>query len=333
METLNVPDDMPIQNKLISNTIEGAQKKVEGRNFDIRKHIVQYDDVMNKHREIMYKRRRKLLESESVKNEIILLIEKEVEAIVLNHAPDPSGEGTWDYEKILEEANAFHANDVNPLNLDDLFQQKNKEDLIDFIKDAFFAEYTRKEQVLTDEKIMRTIERNVYLNVIDTLWMEHIDNMQHLRESVALKGYGQRDPLIEYKEQAFIMFDRLLASIQHNTVTTLFKINLTQQLPEHLLRASQPQQMMTNDAQISSVTEGDNPIAAPRYTASPLIQGLPKSHPTGNQQSQGNPVIIKADAPKVQQATKINPVGRNEPCPCGSGKKYKKCHGENKRTE
>lgn len=271
----------------------------------------------------MYTRRRKILESESIKNEIVILIEKEIEAIVLAHAPDPQGEGQWNYEQIMEDANAFHGNDVNPINLDDLFQQKNQEDIIDFIKDRFFAEYERKEEILTESNIMRTIERNVYLNVIDTLWMEHIDNMQHLRESVALKGYGQRDPLIEYKEQAYIMFERLLASIQHNTVTTIFKINLEQQLPEHLLRASQPRNVITNDEQISSVTEGDNPLAttatAPQHTASPLLQQQPSATPT-------NPVIIKADSPTTARV-EADKVGRNEPCPCGSGKKYKKCHG------
>ncbi|MEZ4087549.1 MAG: preprotein translocase subunit SecA [Candidatus Gracilibacteria bacterium] len=337
MENMKVPDDMPIQNKLISNTIEGAQKKVEGRNFDIRKHIVQYDDVMNKHREIMYARRKKILEAESIKNDIIILIEKEVEAIVLAHSPGQQEDQGWEYDKIARDTNALHASADNPLRAEDLHELPNQEEIIDSIKDHLFAEYSGKEQMLADEKTMRSIEKNVYLNVIDTLWMQHIDNMQHLRESVALKGYGQRDPLIEYKEQAYIMFEQLLSSIQHNTVTTLLKINLEQALPEHLLRTNEPRNVVTNDEQISSVTEGDNPIAT---VASPLLSNQRQTirhvqqQQAQNQQTStilgatqaGQPRVIKADQPAEQQ-TSADRVGRNEPCPCGSGKKYKKCHG------
>ncbi|MBU0668131.1 preprotein translocase subunit SecA [Patescibacteria group bacterium] len=324
MERMNVPDDMPIQNKMISGTIESAQKKVEGRNFDIRKHIVQYDDVMNKHREIMYSKRRKLLENESVKNDIILLIENETEALVGAHSPAPGNEQVWQYDKILEDVHALHQSEDNPLKIEDLHKRTNREDLIEKIKMYYFTEYESKEKVLTDPEIMRRIEKNVYLNIIDTLWMEHIDNMTHLRESVALKGYAQRDPLIEYKEQAYLMLQQLLASIQHGTVTTLFKLNLQQHLPERLLRSTMPRNMITNDAQISSVTEGSSPLAS----------SLPDSDV--DEGPARNPVIIRAGGAAADSAvsgsevvggTKKIHAGRNDPCPCGSGKKYKKCHG------
>ena len=315
MEKLNVPDDMPIQNKMISGTIESAQKKIEGRNFDIRKHIVQYDDVMNKHREIMYKKRRKLLENESVQNDIILLIEKETETLVSAHAPTPGNgnEQVWQYDKILEDINALHQSEQNPLTIEDLHKCNNSDDLIEKIKMYYFDEYKAKETVLTNPEIMRRVEKNVYLNIIDTLWMEHIDNMSHLRESVALKGYGQRDPLIEYKEQAFIMLQQLLVSIQRGTVTTLFKLNLKTHLPERLLKSTMPRNIITNDAQISSITEGSSPLA------SPMLENNTNSTPR-------NPVIIKAES-TVTGNTMFENIGRNDTCPCGSGKKYKKCHG------
>ncbi|MBD3328672.1 preprotein translocase subunit SecA [Candidatus Peregrinibacteria bacterium] len=310
MDQFNIPDDMPIQNSWISGTIESAQKKVEGRNFDVRKHLVEYDDVINKHREIIYARRKKLLEEDSIKNEIFIQIEKEVEKLVIYHTPEAK-DTEWNYVELLEDINAIHKSETEPLNIDDLKKFNNREDLIEKIKDYLFKEYSNKEAELTDPDIMRQIEKGVTLNIVDTLWMEHIDNLQQLRESVALRGYAQRNPLMEYQEQAFIMFEKLLASIQSNSVTTLFKLNFQQQLPEHLLKSSQPRNIITNDDQISSVTEGNHNFA------SPLIR----------QRQTGNPTVIRANqSPTTAQHEEK--VGRNDPCPCGSGKKYKKCHGQ-----
>jgi len=306
METLKVPDDMPIQNKWISNAIESAQKKVEGRNFDIRKHLVEYDDVMNKHREIIYARRRKVLNSENIKNEILIAIEKEIETIAEVHTHVKKEEGAWEVQEIANDINAIHRSAENPLKKEDIEEITNKEDLIDKLKKHLYGEYGEKEKILKDPEIMRRIERSVYLNVIDALWMEHIDNMQYLRESVSLRGYGQRDPLIEYKEEAYMTFSKLLSAIQHNTVGTLLKINLKQQLPEHLLRSAEPRTIITNEDQIESVLSGDG-----------------KNNSTAMPEQAGNPVVVRTgNAP-----AKTHPsAGRNDPCPCGSGKKYKKCH-------
>jgi preprotein translocase subunit SecA len=312
MEALKMPDDLPIQNKWISNSIESAQKKVEGRNFDIRKHLVEYDDVMNKHREIIYSRRRKILESENIKNDILLAIEKEVEAIVDAHTHEKSEEGDWEIQEMVNDINALHRDTERPLKVENIEHLKSKEKLIDQIKHFLIGHYIEKETVLKDPEIMRKIERSVYLNVIDTLWMEHIDNMQYLRESVSLRGYGQRDPLIEYKEEAYLTFSKLLAAIQHNTVGTLLKINLKQQLPEHLLRAEEQKTIITNEDQIEKVLSGD------------ANRGAISAQTSMSGNTAGNPVIIKAQAPKKALPT----VGRNDPCPCGSGKKYKKCHGQ-----
>ncbi len=291
MESLKVPDDMPIQNKWISSSIEGAQKKVEGRNFDIRKHLVEYDDVMNKHREIIYAKRRKVLKSENIKNDILILIEKEAESLVLTHTPEKNE--AWNYVKILDDVLAFHKDRMHPIALADLEKSQNTEELIETVKLYFFNEYEEKEKTLKDPSVMRQIERSVYLNVIDSLWMEHIDNMQHLREGVALRGYGQRDPLIEYKEEAYVMFSKMMKDIQANSVDTLFKMNLAKELPVQLIASAEPENILTNENQIEEVLSGQNPV------------------------------VVKADS-----VSGANPeVGRNDPCPCGSGKKYKKCHG------
>ncbi len=309
MESFKMPEDMPIQNNWISNAIESAQKKVEGRNFDIRKHLVEYDDVMNKHREIIYSRRRKALGSSNIKNDILLLIEKEVEKIILIHTSKKQEEGQWDIYEILADITALHKDSKNPLKPEDLQKLQSPEDLIEKIKHYLLEEYEEKEKLLADPDIMRQIERNVYLNIIDTLWMEHIDNMQHLREAVALRGYGQRDPLIEYKEEGYHLFAKLLNDIQSNTLSTIFKINFKQQLPAHLLKTHEPQHIITNDEQISQVLSGNNTVT------------LATSEENS---STANPVIVKATtSPSSHQPQ----VGRNEACPCGSGKKYKKCHG------
>ncbi len=319
MEAMKVPDDMPIQNKWISNSIESAQKKVEGRNFDIRKHLVEYDDVANKHREIIYSRRRKVLHSDNIKNDIIILIEKEVEKIVLahtslHHTRDEEG---WNYEEIHADLNAIHRDPVEPIAVETLKKHAVQEDLIQEIKLYLFREYDEKEKLLKDPATMRQIERGVYLNVIDTLWMEHIDNMQHLREAVSLRGYGQRDPLISYKEEGYLMFAKMMSDIQSNAIGTIFKIDFKKQLPEQFLKLgmNEPEVINTNVDQIEEVLSGHKShasnVSASGVTASTPVMGE-------------NHVVVKA-TPRPQQAQPE--AGRNDPCPCGSGKKYKKCHG------
>ncbi len=302
MDSMNVPEDMPIQNKWISNAIESAQKKVEGHHFDIRKHLVEYDDIMNKHREIIYSRRNKVLSSSDIKNDVILLIEKEVGKIIDMHISGGKHDEVIDYIGIFDEIKKFYEPSEDELSIDELERISTRDELFERIKLVLFDAYSRKESLLKDVSIMRQVERSVYLNVIDTLWMEHIDNMQHLRESVALQGYAQKDPLIAYKEESFIMFNALLDSISMNTVSTLFKIDLQKQLPDYLLKVEEPKNIQTNKDVI-------------------VEQGIG----SGQLKDNGNPVIVKANGGERKVVQK---VGRNELCPCGSGKKYKKCCGK-----
>jgi preprotein translocase subunit SecA len=315
MDFLNMPEDMPIENKIISKSIEGAQKKVEGHHFDIRKHLVEYDDVMNKHREIIYKKRRKILEwdfvaqtnlnieinndktdSINVKQEILSLIQKLVENIVDNHTNGRQPE-EWEFENILKDIQAIHSSINTPITIETLQGFYEPDQLIDYLNQYLIDEYQKKEDSLPDPSFLRRAERAVYLRTIDVLWMEHIDAMSHLREGVALRGYGQRDPLIEYKGEAFQMFKTLLFSIEKNTINTLFKINIQVQAAP-VIRAAPSQILRTNEAEIEEALMKSDISPAPQ--------------------------VIKADQP---QKIISHSVGRNDPCACGSGKKYKKCCG------
>jgi len=315
MEMLNLPDETPIQNKMISNSIESAQKKVEGRNFDVRKHLVEYDDVMNKHREIIYSRRRKALFNDNIKNEIVLLIEREAERIVRNN--QIADRQDFNCKQIIDELAILDPDVKAHLSLEMLSDLNDDESLIEHVKTFLFASYQNKEARLTDPEILRRIEKGVSLSVIDALWMDHIDNMQNLRESVSLRGYGQRDPLIEYKEQAFLMFTKLLTDIQINSVNTLFRLNLEAQLPAHLLKPEAPvQNIITNADSFEGNLQGGGLKAAQSSDWAMAPQPAP-----------GQPRVMSANAAPAPAATSrlaCDGLGRNEICPkCGV--KAKKC--------
>jgi len=319
MEFLKIPDDMPIENKLISRSIESSQKKVEGRNFDVRKHLVEYDDVINHHRAIIYKKRREILEKDNLKNDIIILIEQEIENIVLTHTYEKDSE-LWDLKEIIETVNSIHRDPSKPITVDDIRNITNKEDIIEFIKDYFFNEYKEREEILQDPEIMRRIEKSLYLNIIDSLWMEHIDNLNSLRESVSLSGYGQRDPLNEYKQEAFITFDKLIGNINSNIVNTIFKIDIARHAPVRVIKASHNANFQTNEGAIKEVLSGHE-----KGGSNIMRAMMNKYAANGKGQTQNSGVIV------TNQNQNAGPsyagVGRNDPCPCGSGKKFKKCHG------
>ncbi|PJC36622.1 preprotein translocase subunit SecA [Candidatus Peregrinibacteria bacterium CG_4_9_14_0_2_um_filter_53_11] len=311
MEFLKVPDDMPIENGIISNSIESAQKKVEGRNFEIRKHLVDYDDVMNKQREIVYKRRRTILFSTDIKNNVLLLLEKEAERIVLAHTPGNETEN-WDYAAIHKLVEAIAGESKDDFSMETFAAFDRQDDMIDYVKHYFWKVYAARERSIPDfteeegSKLLRSLERSVYLRSIDIVWMEHIDNMSRLREGVALRGYGQKDPLIEYKREAFEMFTEMLGTIQRNAINALFKFEIQREQPHPVpvQIVNEPQKLQTNQTQIEGVLAGDRPVMG------------------------ANPFLAKPQQPNVSATISQPEVGRNDPCFCGSGKKYKKCHGQ-----
>ena len=311
MDTLNLPDDMPIENGVISRSIESAQKKVEGYHFDVRHHLVEYDDVMNQHREIIYRQRRKILESEDIKTDIVNLFEKEAEAIVLAQAIGNKSQD-WNYQEIIETVNALSISEEK-LNIEEITKIEDRDQLINLIKENLLQGYLEKEKAIPDfqaehgSKVLRGIEKMVYLRTIDGLWMDHITQMTELRSSVAFSGYGQRDPLVEYKTESYYLFQKLRQNMESRTIQTLLKANIVD-------RTEQEKAMMARKMAIAMTNQNQ-------------IEESLSSEETSKTSSPQKIITIKADEPASVSQAKLKKVGRNDPCPCGSGKKFKKCCG------
>ena len=317
MSRLGVPDDMPIENKMITRSIEQAQKKIEGHNFDIRKHLVEYDDVINKHREVIYKKRDQILYSfetapAELKKMIIDLIGQEIEQVVSFHTA-AQGEGDFNIQEIYETANTiFPLAASERQEIFELGQKGNKlgqaearTKLIDYLSGLALARYEQLENDIVtgpagqgDQLALRRLEKAVYLRSIDTLWIDHLEAINYLRTGIGLRGYGQRDPLVEYKKEAFLLFNNLIASIQNQVVYSIFKVATAQNLAARSLLERQG---------IS--------LSAPAKT-----MAKPVGAATGPSETGATSTTLRTG--------KQEKVGRNDPCPCGSSKKYKKCHGK-----
>jgi preprotein translocase subunit SecA len=305
MQRLNVPEDMPLENKMVSRSIESAQKKVEGRNFDIRRHVVQYDDVMNKHRDIMYKRRQKLLkkiagkaesaDTEALHDEVIAMMKRECEALAQEHAAGEDPE-MWDMKKLRESLGALHPDLERAVGETELKTLTETDEVRKLLEEMMLSFYEGKLKHFGKE-LTDKAEQIVVLQSIDSHWMDHIDSMAHLREQVAFSGYAQRDPLIEYQDQGFRMFQKLLVTIAQTTVRTLLQIDFAQ-FAAPQIQTDEQDNLQTNAAEIEGALQTLG--AAPTQKA----------------------------APKKQMPATSSDIGRNDPCPCGSGKKYKKCHGK-----
>ncbi len=257
MNTLRLPDDTPIENKMISRSLETAQKKVEGHNFDIRKHLVEYDDVMNSHREIIYSRRRKILTNSQLKPEILMMIQSELETIVKAYTDTKTGDIS-----LADIATASEHILPVPSTWADTIESKLPNDIVSSLMDMAEVLYAKREKEFGPEAI-RMMERLVCLQVVDTAWLNHLENMEHLRDGIGLRGYAQKDPLVEYKAEAYRIFQELQHSIDAEVSSTIFKVSIqteqTEQLPETTITAGMAQ------AQISA----------------------PSTEPKGSKQSQG----------------------------------------------
>ena len=302
MTKLRLPEDEPIQNGLISRTIESAQNKIEGFNFDIRKHVLEYDDVMNKQREVVYRRRRIALRANDMRSETFRLLGEELEKILSAHAV--SEDGGWDMKSILDDAKNLFPIDEKKMQsrLDAILRDTSKEQpaKISAAIEAFLGEakveYGRKENEIQGDA-WNHVQRAVFLRTLDALWMNHLDEIDYLRQGIGLRGYGQRDPLVEYKREAFNMFVVLLESIRTTYLSTIFKMVA--------VPAEQQVSAIPQDAEYQGAEE------------SPSFSMLEDSQ------------RAVSSAQKTQKPISTGPkVGRNDPCPCGSGKKYKKCHGK-----
>lgn len=276
MERLGFEEDQPIESKLITRAIESAQKRVEGNNFDTRKVVLQYDDVMNQQREIIYKQRREVLEHENIKEITLGMIMPVVERIVKAHCPEDQVPEDWDLAAIVEYANSTFLQE-GQLTVDELWG-KEVEEIIEHIQNLVKELYDKREQEIGPET-MREFEKVVVLRAVDSKWMDHIDAMEQLRQGIHLRAYGGTDPLREYQFEGFEMFHEMIENIQEEVAKYIMKAHVESNLERQAV-------------------------------------------------AEGQAVDPKAEAEGKRPVKAEEKVGRNDPCPCGSGKKYKQCHGK-----
>lgn len=305
MNTLGLPEDQPIQNKIISKTIESAQSKIEGFNFDIRKHILDYDDVMNKQREVVYKKRKEILRIQKAKNEILKNIMEELEKIISARCTDEGCD--WDLETIIADVGGIftvtaddrsYLKEVKNNKAKDSAEKKNL--IIEYLMGQAKKFYNQKEMEI-GERNMRQVEKMIILQAIDTHWMNHLDEIDYLRQGIGLRGYGQRDPLVEYKREAFNMFSGLMYNIRSTIVHTILRV-----------------------AYAPPAREAEKERKDLEYKgAADQVEQFGAAKKTQFQAKSGNESFSKQ-----KPITNEKVIGRNDPCPCGSGKKYKKCCGK-----
>ncbi len=319
METLKIPEDMPIENRMVSRSLEAAQKKVEGHNFDLRKHLVEYDDVMNKHREVMYARRREALERANLREEIMELVADEIAQVVSFHTAGDD-QKQWDLKEVAQVmATIFPLPSDAAEQLerrrgqagDRLADAEARTRIIDYLKELALAHYEQLERAVAaatnDPDALRKIEKGVMLRTIDTLWMDHLDSMDHMRTGIGLRGYGQRDPLVEYKKEAYRMFTELVNLVNKQIVYSIYKVGVAGQLM--LARPQAPRPMQ---------------LTAPAKTMERGTGGGDGETPMAQEVARRETVMAIDDSQTHYEGQR---VGRNDPCPCNSGRKFKKCHG------
>jgi preprotein translocase subunit SecA len=295
MERLGMEEGEPIEHKLVTRAIATAQKRVENHNFEIRKHLLEYDDVMNKQREIIYGMRRQILEGESQADTVAEWIEDLVTGTLDGYASEAAHVEDWDLGGLAEALHRQFDVKIAPAQFEDVV---SREGLQELVGEAVKQRYGERERELGEE-LMRALERHEMLIVIDTQWKDHLLSIDHLKEGIGLRGYGQRDPLTEYKKEAFDLFQDMVERVKAAVVERLFKVQVVRDAPMDL-----PAVTAWVDARESRgelpVQPGVAPVAAP-----------------------SRPAPKPAAAPRTPSGAKL---GRNDPCYCGSGKKYKKCH-------
>lgn len=327
METLKVPEDMPIENRFISHSIESAQKRVEGHNFDIRKHLVEYDDVINKHRTIIYSRRRKILENENIDETVKDMLKHSAGQLVSVNILSKYRE-EWQIDSLIQGIHSISG--ANPDTFSGSLRSIDSMAAIESYVTQFVMDFfEQKKSSLGNDELFLNLEKQVYLRTIDRLWMDHIDAMMRLREQVSFRGYAQKDPLVEYKNEGFSLFETLMKNIESNTVQTLLRMELKPVVPRE-----ETIQAQTNEKEITDIVTGDRELIPTHKTKSgrPIVISADdnsNNDPKVHREIYG---VAKPNSPSnvihVKQANdEVVKVGRNDDCPCGSGKKYKKCHG------
>ena len=283
--TIGMDENIPIENKIISNAVESAQKRVEGRNFSIRKNVLKYDDVMNAQREIIYKQRRQVLDGENINQNILNMIKSLAEEVVMQQF---AGE-----KEVNEEALNTNIKNIFGIDISDFVKENSKDQnaIVEKLQETALAEYAKKEEEIGSAQL-RELERIVMLKVVDQKWMDHIDAMDELKDGIGLRAYGQQDPVVKYRIEGMDMFDEMILDIKHDVVQLLMNLRKNEEVKRE------------EAAKITGVA----------------LQNLK------NLDADQSKVQTQVNKTVVNQGPK---VGRNDPCPCGSGKKYKNCCGKN----
>ena len=289
MSKLGMEEGEAIEHGMVSRAIERAQKQVEGRNYEVRKHLLEYDDVMNKQREAIYTLRRDILAGREDKNYVLKITDDIIESIVATHCPEGTEPQDWNLTELATDVLAFFNLDVHAAGIS--LDSRSPDEILQVVGNAVRSKYENKEQRLGSE-LMRLLERDLLLRVVDQSWKDHLLALDHLKEGIGLRGYGQRDPLQEYKKESYNLFQAMKDRIEDSSIRNLFRIEpiSEQQMEEE--RQRRERETAPKKLSFSAPAKASGPVPA---TAS-----------------------ARVDPSKV---------GRNDPCPCGSGKKYKKCHG------
>jgi preprotein translocase subunit SecA len=324
MFRLGMTEGVPIESGLISRRIENAQKSVEAQNFDARKHLLEYDDVMNKQRETIYAIRRSALEGKDQRDYVLGIAEDVARELVDTYCAKEMHPDEWNTTQFLAEVNSQFGVDAKAAGADP--SSLNHDQLSDGIAEAIRAKYEDKEKQLTPD-LVRWLERRIILDVVDSQWKDHLLSLDHLKEAIGLRGYAQKDPLVEFKKEAFVLFEDMMTRIDNETVRYLFHVQVQVEgqppqggeQPEAPSPAA-PRPMAAAASAAARVSEA--PAQLPSFA-----RAMERKQERQEKELQYQTGAAQAEAPKpVRSGAK---VGRNDPCPCGSGKKYKKCHGTN----
>ncbi|HET9834040.1 MAG TPA: SEC-C metal-binding domain-containing protein, partial [Vicinamibacterales bacterium] len=332
MQRLGMEEGVPIEHGMVSKAIERAQKQVEAQNFSVRKHLLEYDDVMNKQRENIYALRRQILDGQikfedeeggeevvDTREYVMELAEGVVDTLIETYAAREADYEAWDLAALKREAENTFAVETDDLD----FSDRTSDEIRELIWQRVSKSYEEKEAIVPAE-VLRRVERDVMLQIVDTQWKDHLYSLDHLKEGIGLRGYGQRDPLVEYKKESFELFQDMKTRVDEETVKLLWRLRPI----------------------LGDENGGPPPQArrAPARPRSPLILSGPAEEPVsafggGTRSAVATPVAppptkrqparVGGDDAVVKTVRRDEPkVGRNDPCPCGSGKKYKKCHGQ-----
>ena len=320
MDRMNVEEDAPIENKMLSSIIESSQEKVELRNFGIRKDVLQYDDVLNRQREIIYGQRDQVLNGEDLHETVIKMVTDSIDTSIKHYLPEGPREN-WNYQSLIEYYRGWVITDEEKYKLTtDELEGMEAEEIGQHIVDDALAIFKANEELLPAETI-REMERVYLLKAVDTHWMDHIDAMDQLKSGIRLRSYGQHDPVVEYRLEGFDMFDEMIENIREDTMKMMlimpkrvYEIQKRQEAIEAARKAAEKQAAAAHQVMLNNGEEKpkENPVQA----ALKREQVAKPTRTSGDGTDTANKTVRKGKK-----------IGRNDPCPCGSGKKYKKCCG------